>query len=339
MTSVGIAVENHSSDASMELAIGSDFACTTYVSQQNLAEVDMEARALFKSAVVHLMQGIQGASLKIVNRVRSRTKLFVRVKAISATHARLWAVLDMRDLTEEERHQMREFASSVTSEMYEPTSRNKVSEFQSLIVGDQMPDLADENGIQGSQESEENAISVRYRAITKAAQQTLPSHLQQVVASCGPEADPIEIAKAVQRVVDKGQTLAEEMSKQKEWTGLELRYGEDPLMHRDDLPKTQELQTVIDELPIQDAWVTKLFLATYSIGLHLLVDDIEVEVKYNDAEHGNSIGEAFVAAHRANQQQAEGTTEGVKLPRVRVTLTRETTGKKKTYTLRSLQPL
>lgn len=325
------------SESSMELAIGSDFECTTRMSQENLAEMDMDARAVFGSAVVHLMQGIQGASLKIIKGVRSRTKLSVRVKAISERHARLWAVLDMQGLSDGERQQMRDFAASVTSEMYEPTDLKRIADFRSRLAGIQSTDLSSKHTYPDSKEGKEAAMNAQRIAIAEAAEETLTPHLQKVLAAGGPKLTANVAVETIRRVVEGAGAMSEEMSKSKEWRGLELRFGQEALIQRDELPKAREEKSIIDELAVQDAFVTKMNFVKFSMSLHLLADDLKVDVMYNDAEYGNAIGESLVAAHRANQHQSKESGGGVKLPQMRVGVTRDTTGRTKTYTLRSLE--
>jgi hypothetical protein len=102
-----VTVEDHSTDSSMELAIGSNFDCRSRLSDDGkFDQVDMDARALLKSSVVHLMEGIQRASAKVIKRRRSRTRLAVRVKTESESKARLWAVLDLSKLSDSEREQI-----------------------------------------------------------------------------------------------------------------------------------------------------------------------------------------------------------------------------------------
>lgn len=305
-------------ESSMELAIGSDFECTTRMWQENLAEMDMDARAVFGSAVVHVMQGIQGASLKIIKGVRSRTKLSVRVKAISERHARLWAVLDMQGLSDGERQQMRDFAASVTSEMYEPTDLKRIADFRSRLECILSTDVAGKNMYAASKEGGEAAMNAQRIAITEAAGETLTPHLQKVLAAGGPKLTASIAVETVRRVVEGAGAMSEEMSKSKEWRGLELRFGQEALIQRDELPKAREEKSIIDELAFQDALVTKMNFEKFSMSLHLLVDDLKVDVKYNDAEHGNAIGESLVAAHRANQHQSKESGGGVKLPQIRV---------------------
>lgn len=335
-----VTVEDHSTDSSMELAIGSNFECKTRFSEQRLAEVDMDARALFKSSVVHLMEGIQSASSKVIRRMRSRTKLSVRVKAVSESEARLWAVLDMKDLSDLERKQMREFAAGLTSEMYAPTAPQKIAEFLSRARSIEHAHADGTDRDAASSEVAETLTNAKRHALDMAAQELLPPHMQQVVNSCGADADANLLAETLRRVVERGRVLSEELSKSKEWKGLELRFCDESLLRTDDLPKAQEMPTTTDLLPVQDAVVTKIDFVKCIVSLHLSRDDCRADVEYNDQEQGDAIGESLMAAHRANREAARVHGEGVQHPRLRVGLTRRTAAAgKKTYVMNSIEAI
>ncbi|MFP8836221.1 hypothetical protein ACLIJR_18315 [Hydrogenophaga sp. XSHU_21] len=333
-----VTVEDHSTDSSMELAIGSSFECRTRLSEGRIAEVDMDARALFKSSVVQLMEGIQNASSKVINRMRSRTKLSVRVKAVSESEARLWAVLNMRELSESERKQMREFAAGVTSEMYAPTTPKMIEEFQSRIASIEQAHASGNDADAAYPEAADTAIQAKRLAFEKAAEDLLPSHMQRVVFSCGAEADAKVIGAAIQRVVEKGRSLGDEFSKSKEWKGLELRFCNEPLLQRGDLPQARAVTEQPDELPLQDAEVTKIDFVKCIVSLHLSRDQCRADVEYNDQEHGDTIGEWLITAYRANRKLANPDGKGVQHPRLRVGLTRWTAAAgKRTYALSSIE--
>lgn len=333
-----VTVEDHSTDSSMELVIGSNFECKAHISVKGLVEVDMDARAIFKSSVVHLMEGIQSASSKVINKMRSRTTLSVRVKAVSNNAARLWAVLDMKELSDSERKQMRDFAAGVTSEMYAPTEPQKFAEFQSRVMSIEQTYAGDAGA--ASPEATETAKNAKRHALDKAALEYLPSHMQRVVSSCSSEADTQVVLEAVQRVVEKGRVLCAELSKSKELEGLELHLGEECLLRKDDRPQVKEVPQKPDVLPVQEAQLTKIDLVKCIVSLHLSRDDCRADVDYNDQEQGDAIGEWLIAAILAKRKPAKPDGEGMQPLRRRVGLTRRTDAAgRKTYALDSIESI
>lgn len=333
-----VTVEDHSTDSSMELVIGSNFECKAHISVKGLVEVDMDARAIFKSSVVQLMEGIQSASSKVINKMRSRTTLSVRVKAESNNTARLWAVLDMKKLTDFERKQMRDFAAGVTSEMYAPTEPQKFAEFQSRVMSIEQTHAGDAGA--ASPEATETAMNAKRHALEKAALESLPSHMQRVVSSCSAAADTKVVLEAVQRVVEKGRVLCAELSKSKELEGLELHLGEECLLRKDDRPQVREVPSTPDVLPVQEAQLTKIDLVKCIVSLHLSRDDCRADVDYNDQEQGDAIGEWLIAAILAKRKPAKPDGDGVQPLRRRVGLTRRTTAAgKRSYALNSIESI
>jgi hypothetical protein len=290
----------------------------------------MDARALLKSSVVHLMEGIQRASAKVIKRRRSRTRLAVRVKTESESKARLWAVLDLTKLSDSEREQMRDLAAGVTSEMYAPTKSQSIVEFVSRAksIEQAYADIADPNA--ASPEATETATTAKRHALEKAAEELLPAHMQRVVISCSANADSNLVAKTLQSVVENGRELCKALSKSRqEWEGLELKFGTESLVKQSELPSIEPVTKTTDTLQLQDAWVTAVDYFERVITLRLLADDRKIYVRYKDADHGHAIGEALVAAHLANQKTPEEGGDGVRFARMKVAGTRQIPGDQK----------
>lgn len=315
----------------MELAIGSNFDCTSRISGDGkFDQVDMDARALLKSSVVHLMEGIQRASAKVIKRRRTRTRLAVRVKMVSERKARLWAVLDLSEFSVSEREQMRDLAAGVTSEMYAPTTSQTIAEFLSRArsIEQVHADSADPDA--ASPDAIETATTVKRRALEKAAQELLPPHMQRVVVSCGAKVDANLVAKTIETVVENGRELCKALSKSRqEWEGLELKFGTESLVKQSELPSLEPVTQTTDSLQLQDAWVTAVDYFERVITLRLLADDRKIYVRYKDADHGHAIGEALLAAHMANQKTPEEGGDGVRFARVKVSATRQIPGEQK----------
>lgn len=305
--------ENQFLDHSMMLAIGSTFACTYRIKSDGAPETQVDSSVLYKRSVVLIMNAIRSVSASLLPDWKKHMELFVRVEAAKDGKGRLWAILDVKALPDEEVRRVKIIAQAISEEMYETTHSELVANFAAQIS----PQALEVN----DEKSSENPAG----GVLK-AQSQLPAHLAKLASECGESGDSSVATRALQLVIAKGRVLRDEMSKSKEMENLDLRFGDERLMRRDEMPRRPKIEKIRTQLEPQIALLAAVNFEKYKLTLLLeRKGGLTCELGYNDAEHGMTIGEALIQAHLARSRSVPQVDPSTGLVRVRVVLVQEST--------------
>ena len=307
--------KNQFLDHSMMLAIGSTFACTYRIKKDGAPETQVDSSVLYKRSVVLIMNAIRSVCASLLPDWKKHMELFVRVEAAKDGKGRLWAILDLKALPDDEVRKVKIIAQAISEEMYETTQHELVATLAAQIS----PQAFEVNG--GESGSENHAAgAVR-------AENILPVHLAKLVAECSEPDDSSAAKRALQLVIAKGRVLRHEMSKSSEMENLDLRFGDERLMRRDEMPRRPKIEKTRTHLEPQIALLAAVNFEKYKLTLLLeQKGGLTCELGYNDAEHGMTIGEALMQAHRARSRSVPQVDPSTGLVRVRVVLIEESAG-------------
>ncbi|MDI1269386.1 MAG: hypothetical protein PSV40_09845 [Polaromonas sp.] len=274
-------------DNSMMLALGAKFE--SKLTQSELASwMELPKNIFDKKAASEMMQAIQTTCLSICPNIRSLIKVTTHME-FGDDWGKLWAVLDLSRVPKNELPLIKATALAVSFEMFNPTDREKASH---LDLTDSFPVPADLESKDGHSQHDVEPKEVADQRLA------MPQHLQVVVDLVDKSERPEQRAAALEKIMLEGRSLSRSMSKSTEIKSVELKLGNECLVHQAGMPTWRPSVPFVKDLDPQHAYLCSIDLRKKRIELALEAEKGRViKVSYMDQALYEAIHDTYMYAH------------------------------------------